>query len=487
MSLTFRFANLSNNTCLELKRLLAPRTQTNVSVAVQSESGQRTTGLFMPNTSLYQVIAETSGLPAAKKGQQVVCLFTRKEIVGEENLKTTTLKSLGLTSGSVVLRILVRDESVLGGQAFVEDLRLKKDAGKTKTAEKVVADVKQNVTKSFKSLKKMVSSAFESSDKPDESSNAGKKTTTDVGGRRLGSAADQPSSSESSLASTSTKNTQPSPAVESKASTSKEKQHESKSGTSRQISQEITTQSSGQINFLGEREALVFKQSDIPKMRSLPDSDEFFEVTKEDVMIMYQDLKDQIRQMQERPLETSQLRARKDAQQAKKYSKTVLRICFPHDGLFIQANFSPEESIADVAQFIRQFLVDSKMDFYLFTTPPKVVLENKQTLHSQKLVPAAIIHFGDNTQSKVLKQELNSKVTPFDAIIKATSELRAQIAQSAISVEGQNAQADTSSTSVARQVTATATDDNNTDSLNSSGPKVQTSDQKVPKWFKMGK
>lgn len=475
LSLTIRFANLSNNAQLELKKLTVPRVQSNVSIAVQSESGQRTTGLFMPDTSLYQVIAETSGFPAVKKGQQVVCLFTRREIFGEENLRSTTLKSLGLNSGSAVLRTLVRDEVVLGGQAFVEDLRLKKDAGKGKAAEKVVSDVKQNVSKSLKSLKKMVSNAFESIEKSTDLSNPKKKSqTTDSGGQRLGSSYDQPSSSasESSQAAAPTPPAPPS-ACSSSSSDAKQPQPSPPEAVT-----------NGKINFIGERDALIFSQSDIPKMHSKTDADDsFFEITKEDVMIMYQDLKDQVRQIDNRPLETSRLRELRKTEKAKKYEKAVLRICFPNDGLVIQANFTPTECISHVAQFIRPFLIDQSMDFYLFTTPPKVVLKSDETLHTLKLVPAANIHFGYNSQSKVLKADLNDQVTPFDAIIQATSQLRAQIARSACLVERE---------AVNPSIQDTREEERKPQAYESAPsseyiPKVQTSTDKVPKWFKKGK
>ena len=219
-------------------------------------------------------------------------------------------------------------------------------------------------------------------------------------------------------------------------------------------------------------------------MHSKTDADDsFFEITKEDVMVMYQDLKDQVRQIDNRPLETSRLRELRESQKAKKYTKAVLRICFPNDGLVIQANFTPNECISHVAQFIRPFLIDQSMDFYLFTTPPKVVLKSDETLHALKLVPAANIHFGYNTQSKVLKADLNDQVTAFDAIIQATSQLRAQIAQSALLVDRDQINPSIEAIQTERRPEASEFSSPSSEYV----PKVQTSTEKVPKWFKKGK
>lgn len=189
LSLSFRFANLTNNAQLDLKRLTEARPDGMVTVAVTSESGDRRTGQFLSNTSLSDVISKTVGTPKIKSGQDVAVLYMRTEIIGSENLETTTLRRLGLTSGNAALRVMVRDVKSIGSQAHVGETKLKKGttSGPSEKTEQVTTQVKESVSKFGKSLKKMVSGVFDSSSDNKSS------------GQRLGTSGGEPSSSGSRL------------------------------------------------------------------------------------------------------------------------------------------------------------------------------------------------------------------------------------------------------------------------------------------------
>lgn len=160
LSLTMRFVNLSNNAQLELKKLSGPRPDGEVTVAVSTEGGDRKTGRFISSTCLYDVISQTTGLPKLKKGHQVVCIYMRKEVFGEENLRATTIRNLGLTSGNAVLRVTSREIDAQG-QAHVENLKLKKPSGEESQMDQKVTQVKESVSKFGKSLKSMATGLFE--------------------------------------------------------------------------------------------------------------------------------------------------------------------------------------------------------------------------------------------------------------------------------------------------------------------------------------
>jgi tether containing UBX domain for GLUT4 len=434
---------------LELRQRSGPRTGGEVSIAVQTDSGQRTTGKFPSSDTLHHVIASTIGIPAIGKGQELVCVFTRREIIGETALRTTTLRELGLTSGSAVLRVTARDVGVGHVQAHVEDLKLKKGpvAGPSKT-EEVVADVKQNVSKFGKSLKKMMSGVF-------EGSSDSKKGSKDEG-HRLGGAA-------------------PSDIVSPILSQPKARQ---------QTAPNHNYTVNSEVVWLGDRDALLFKLEDMQKMSTSPTKesadlpDEFFEVTRDDVILMYQDLKTRIVDMESRPLETKELRDRRKMTTA--YSKTVLRISFLSEGLFLQGIFSPQEKVAAVEEWLKTFLEDPSTDFYLFTTPPKEVLKREWTLVEKKLVPAAVIQFGQNgiPAPTVLKKEYYEKITSFDAISAETKKLRDAVTKTRVAVPNPVTETEVPFSSVERTSSSGAS---RTDSTSKS------SDQKVPKWFKPGK
>lgn len=189
LSLTMRFANLSNNAQLELKRLSGPRPDGQVTVAVSTEGDDRKTGRFISSTSLYEVISQTTGFPKIKKGHQIVCIYMRKEIFGEENLKSTSIRNLGLTSGNAVLRVTSREIDA-HGQAHVENLKLKKPAGGEESkVEEAVTQVKESVSKFGKSLKSMATGLFDRKNSEDQvpktSTSSGKTTSFSGAGRTL--------------------------------------------------------------------------------------------------------------------------------------------------------------------------------------------------------------------------------------------------------------------------------------------------------------
>lgn len=127
------------------------------------------------------------------------------------------------------------------------------------------------------------------------------------------------------------------------------------------------------------------------------------------------------------PLETRQLREQKAALKAKHYSATVLRVCFPQDKLVLQTLFKPQAAIEEVIHFIRGYLKNPQLAFYLYTTPPKRVLDCQKSLLDYELVPAAIIYFGTLNKEfpdKVLKPDLLNKISSFKGAAKIANEAR---------------------------------------------------------------
>lgn len=93
----------------------------------------------------------------------------------------------------------------------------------------------------------------------------------------------------------------------------------------------------------------------------LPDS--FFDVTINDLKLMLRDLKRNRESMESAPLMTKELRDLEIQNKCRKYTKTVIRIQFP-DRYVIQGVFNPNETVADVAGFVRHYLNEPGCDFY---------------------------------------------------------------------------------------------------------------------------
>jgi len=118
-----------------------------------------------------------------------------------------------------------------------------------------------------------------------------------------------------------------------------------------------------------------------------------------------------------------------------KYNKCIIRIHFPNR-LVLQTIFKSTETVLDVIDFIRKYLIDESLDFslckkqlnfnvYYFnstiqylifinnftvTTPPKTILKPEETLLECGCVPSAMIHFSCNMETDQLKPELKQKI-----------------------------------------------------------------------------
>lgn len=77
--------------------------------------------------------------------------------------------------------------------------------------------------------------------------------------------------------------------------------------------------------------------------------------------------------------------------------KVGVKIRFP-DGFILEGSFSVKETMKQVYEFVRQYIIYQK-DFYLFTTPPKeIIKESKESL--KKFMPAVIFQFSWTDESK---------------------------------------------------------------------------------------
>jgi len=137
---------------------------------------------------------------------------------------------------------------------------------------------------------------------------------------------------------------------------------------------------------------------------NLPDA--FYEVTREDLA--------QLRSMEKRRMEegsilkTKQIREREREELAIKYSKCNVRIRFP-DRMQVQGTFYATEKTEALIAFVKDMLEEPDRPFYLYTTPPKTVLEAGKTLVDQRLGPSAIVQFaheGSHTATTYIKSSV---------------------------------------------------------------------------------
>lgn len=130
----------------------------------------------------------------------------------------------------------------------------------------------------------------------------------------------------------------------------------------------IETEPEPEIIVLGERNAVLFslETAQSVNFNEIPDS--FFDLTVEDVRKLLKDIRKQSSSLIDAPMLTAKMREIEASntilKQMTQYTKTVIRIQFP-DRYVLQGTFTPVESIGTVMEFIRPYLKDPKMEFYI--------------------------------------------------------------------------------------------------------------------------
>lgn len=119
---------------------------------------------------------------------------------------------------------------------------------------------------------------------------------------------------------------------------------------------------------LGERNAVLFslETAQSVNFNEIPDS--FFDLTVEDVRKLLKDIRKQSSTLTDAPMLTAKMREIEASntilKQMTQYNTTVIRIQFP-DRYVLQGTFTPVETIETVMEFIRPYLKDPKMEFYI--------------------------------------------------------------------------------------------------------------------------
>ncbi|XP_033359267.1 tether containing UBX domain for GLUT4 isoform X2 [Bombus vosnesenskii] len=281
--------------------------------------------------------------------EKIILIYMHREISGVEALKNTTLKSLGLVNGKAVLRLIQkRPQSI----------------DTNETSECMTSTGKQ--TQKLGELKTCSQNEERKIMKREYENNIIPSTSTDnyTGNQILL----QPCN-----------------------------KHE--------------TDDLNNIEFLGERNALVFDQTTIQRKFRDELPDDFYDLTVDDAKILLRDAKRYRKELEEAPLLTNIQRQsnqeKRILNQLNKYHYTIIRIQFP-DQFVLQGLFQPMETVQAIKDFIKCYLIDANSDFIIFTTPPKRSLNPNSRLVNENLVPCAIVYYSG---SSALKLDVKEKFT----------------------------------------------------------------------------
>lgn len=445
LSLPARFANLSNNAQLELQPAKTVRKDCLVTVGLQLESGERIMKDFVPSTSVWDVVEQCLNTKPdktnSKENEVPVCIYMRQKLVGNA-LRETTLRGLGLTKGSAIIRLLYRNPDDLSEQAHISTSLSKpvKDTSTTysatassSTSNEMECDPPVDKQKMYSGLKndqknlndapsvphkQVQSSSFVSENRelsnPDVTLHEKKKNENFLS--RIIPSRETKATSDSHILNKTNENM---------SNFLQEQKMELDSVSMDQESSE-NTEEIGAIHYIGGRHAVLYSLDDITDAKKADLPDEFFDLTVDDVKYLMEEFKKARVDMENQPLLTKELRNRQILQKLGRFKQTVIRVYFP-ERYVLQAVFEAQETVQDVCDFIRNYLEDKSLNFYLYTTPPKEKKDSFKTLIESMLIPAAVVYFGcDKFSSNYLMETLKGKVSDPRAASLAAYESRKQ-------------------------------------------------------------
>ncbi|XP_065826242.1 tether containing UBX domain for GLUT4-like isoform X2 [Oscarella lobularis] len=452
-----RYANLTNNAKLELvKSSEGPRAEAPTSIALQLESGERLQHDFLPNSSLWDVLThwdkqKDGKLILGQEGRRPICVYMRQEI-GYKALRSTTLRSLGLTGGRAVIRLLYRhildgevdeltdcrkDDEALVNRGDVKEERRAEIGSETKIDQPMegvemstpVTDTPVLLPSSSETNQQLHGVSSSSSSSPPLP-----PASTDYVQKR------KPIPTASTVEETTFY-----PVVQTDFSSFKfPRETEGKTLIERRTPAEkrvvdIVCTANAIISKYQrrfhqtpcDRETLVFtpdgaQSPEVAVSHELPPN--FFEVTVNDVQKMAQNLKQRVKTL-DAPLMTRSQREALETAKLQQYEKATIRVQFPNR-LLLQAFFSPFETVGALYEFVRQSLSDANQKFELYTAPPKRVLKDKSiSIGKAGLVPASIVYFGVRDESEggsYLSESLIKDVKTFTAAESIAAERAAR-------------------------------------------------------------
>uniref|UniRef100_A0A182W5N1 UBX domain-containing protein n=1 Tax=Anopheles minimus TaxID=112268 RepID=A0A182W5N1_9DIPT len=363
----FRFSGIPNNALLEMAKAKQTRTEEDVIVQLQLEDGTRSeNGTFQPSQTLLNVLMVLCPARATAEAHPVL-VYMRREVYWEQ-LATTTLKNLGLTRGRAALRLLQRRAEEPKIQANVS-APLPQTTVRREEPVKPVTTVPSKEEPVAAASTSVSEAASASAVVPVES------TAEQKPAERIEETKDA---------------VEPSPkAIEPSQDTVSE--------------QPETPRPEAQIMVLGERHAVLYHASTAER-EQVDVADSFFDLTVPEMMQLYKQLQDRVKSYEDAPLLTEELRELERNQQLlsnmNRYRQAVIRVQFP-DRHILQGVFKVHEKVEHVMEFVRGYLADSNQSFYLYTTPPKVILQPTVSLLDAGCFPQVLLHFSyENASSE---------------------------------------------------------------------------------------
>jgi len=462
LSSTVRFSGIPNNGTLELVELSQEEIgkEEKVTVCLQLPSGQRMVEAFAPATTLMQVISKwgsDAGEPSP--GEERVVVYTRQEVVGDDALDATSLRSLGLLQGKCLLRLMYKVPESLKVQANVYAIKEKE---REETPEKFHRPMRLEAATLPK--KDEVNEETKEEEPMDLSS---EQASEDIGEKSK-----QVTGAESSPVAT--------------------------TSTTSNLPTDIHHQSSAPlpvvapiINLIPPHGAIVFKDEDgLSTTSHVGDiGDDFFDLSIDEVKSRQRDLREEVKRLEEGgQLLTRELREQRQESEKlgvlAKYKTGMVRVRLPCRHL-VQGEFPPNTTISDILDWICPLLASPSPLAYLYTAPPHTRLDKESNLLDLGLFPAALLHLSTPSEGpQHLAENVLSSLSNSVGAQQAAAESRQQsirrVKERGIEDSGLQRVPDSRSS-------AGPGDEERSSGASSGASSSVSGGQKLPKWFKPGK
>ncbi|CAF2947254.1 unnamed protein product [Rotaria sp. Silwood2] len=426
LTIPWRLQSIPTNAVLEMYKLENRRQTDDINVQLQLPDNSRYTGWFEPTVTLQEMLdwyrIQPESMVAAldismsdDRNSCPVCSYMTEEIIGEYALSNTTLRELGLTSGTAVIRYNLR--AVTDGELLKINRSIDDKIGRRR---------QQQYEQEQKSKQREQTTKSEPVRSSSPSSSNSSRSL-------VNSTAPTSNDQEYSIF------RDPPPAIASLPTTTRSQQHSRTLAEalglnlSLDLESDVKQQQKSQNDFRNFKFPESTKGKDLyhnefdddyrrtqnvqpcdrrpiaydltksrpkrdNKSEELPDT--FYDLTADDLRSVLNDLRQQT--TNDNPLETRSMRDRIQSARSIVYEQIAIRLVV-NNRYILQGLFRPEEPTSRLIDFARTNLICrhiGEKDFYLYTSPPRVLLSDlRKPLLTYDLSPAAFVYLGHRTIS----------------------------------------------------------------------------------------
>ncbi|CAF3779493.1 unnamed protein product [Rotaria sp. Silwood1] len=427
LTIPWRLQSIPTNAILEMYKLENRRQTDDINIQLQLPDNSRYSSWFESTVTLQEMLdwfrIQPDSMIAAldismsdDRNSCPVCSYMTEEIIGEYALSNTTLRELGLSSGTAVIRYNLR--SVSDAELVKINSRIDDKIGRRRQQQYEQEQKSKQITKSepirssppsiSNSSRPLINSDITTSNDEEYSifrdppaATASRPTTTTRSQQHSRTLAEAIGLNLSLDLESDIKNQQ-----KTQNDFRNFKFPESTKGKNLYHNEFDDDYRRTQDVKPCDRHPIAY---DLTKTRTKRDNrnnpseelpDSFYDLTADDLRSVLKDLQQQ--STTDNPLETRSMRDRLHSTHIIVYEQIAIRFVI-NNHYILQGLFRPEEPISRLIDFIRTNLICrhiGEKDFYLYTSPPRIILSDlRKPLSTYDLSPAAFVYMGHRTIS----------------------------------------------------------------------------------------